>query len=85
MTVAVVLEMHACVGRGQHLCCLLFLPEASAHICALIFIDKLQGLWITKLADKTTRTFSIRYTLIERNLHLLIYDMLNHVQKLNLS
>ena len=27
--VTVVLEMHACVGRDQHLCCLLFPPKQS--------------------------------------------------------
>ena len=36
VTVAVVLEMHACVGRDQHLswCCLLF-PLRHRHVCAL--------------------------------------------------
>ena len=32
---AVVLEMHACVGRDQHLCCLLF-PPRHQHVCAFI-------------------------------------------------
>ena len=35
VTIAVVLEMHACAGRDQHLCCLLFLPMHQ-HVCALI-------------------------------------------------
>ena len=36
MTVAVTLEMHAvCVGRDQHLCCLLF-PPRHQHVCAFI-------------------------------------------------
>ena len=34
---AVVLEMHACVGRDQHLCCLLF-PLRHQHICAFIVL-----------------------------------------------
>ena len=33
--VTVVLEMHACVGRDQHLCCLLF-PLRHQHVCAFI-------------------------------------------------
>ena len=33
--VAVVLEMHACVGRNQHFIMLLAIPtEASAHMCS---------------------------------------------------
>ena len=32
---AVVLEMHTCVGRDQHLCCLLF-PPRHQHVCAFI-------------------------------------------------
>ena len=36
VTVAVALEMHAaCVGRDQHLCCLLF-PPRHQHVCAFI-------------------------------------------------
>ena len=35
VTVAFVLEVHACVGRDQHLCCLLF-PLRHQHVCALI-------------------------------------------------
>ena len=34
---AVVLEMHACVGRDQHLCCLLF-PPRHQHVCAFIIL-----------------------------------------------
>ena len=40
VTVAVVLEIHACVGRDQHASILLAIPrphEASAHICALVY------------------------------------------------
>ena len=35
VTVAVVLEMHACVGRDQHFGCLLF-PPRHQHVCALV-------------------------------------------------
>ena len=37
MTVAVVIEMHACVGRDQHLCYLLF-PPRHQHVCALCYV-----------------------------------------------
>ena len=36
VTVAVALEMHACVGRDQHLCCFLF-PPWHQHVCAFIY------------------------------------------------
>ena len=38
VTVAVALEMHACVGRDQHLCCLLF-PPRHQHVCAFITLS----------------------------------------------
>ena len=34
VTVAVVLEMHACVGRDQHFMLLAIPTEASAHMCS---------------------------------------------------
>ena len=37
VTVAVVLEMDACVGRGQHLCCLLSHWGISMYVHALIY------------------------------------------------
>ena len=37
-TVAVVLEMHPCVGRDQQLCCLLFPPRHQHILCTFILI-----------------------------------------------
>ena len=34
---AVVLKMHACVGRDQYLCCLL-IPPRHQHVCAFIIV-----------------------------------------------